>query len=590
MKKTKLPQPIRVHSDIKKEIAEELNITTQTVRMALGYVRNSELSRRIRSVCKEKLVKEAKKILIFFIGTLFGLQSFSQIDGSSLVRLVNVPSENDLSAIINPLMGCIAYAEQENRVYHYDGTNWMSIEDNDNQNLALIGTILHIQGGNSVNLSIIQDGTGSDDQNLSLQNDYNNNEAIINIEGGNGLVFKTNGNLQLTKNTNTIPHELTFTTTAPPGDGDAWNVDNENTISSIKRTGNVGIGTNDPIGKLDVNQSDLKERIAFTPHTRIIHQSSYIAPHHAINVLEQNAYYWQPHTPSNQSFTIDLGLNSAVTPSSYKMTVGYTGGLASSPANWTLEGSNDNSQWTVLHTSNTPIGIEMSQTYQINTTQSFRYFKLNIISSYSPSVRIGALIIYRKAHDRFLVHESGKVGINTDMPIAELDVNGYVHLSGGNLLLSPGSRIGIGTAAAPVSALHVNGSIFSSGIATIQRFYTEGMGVHGYCGIGTTNPSQALHVMGNILASGTITPDYVFKEYYDKNDVNKDYDFKSLKEIEQFVKKNKHLPGVPSEKDIEEQGGIIVNRATEINLEKIEELYLHLIQMEKRLSLLEKKK
>ena len=52
-----------------------------------------------------------------------------------------------------------------------------------------------------------------------------------------------------------------------------------------------------------------------------------------------------------------------------------------------------------------------------------------------------------------------------------------------------------------------------------------------------------------------------------------------LNEVEQFIKENKHLPGVPSAQDIEEQGGILVNKATEINLEKIEELYIHLFEL-----------
>ena len=77
MKKTKLPQPIRVHSDVKKEIAKELNVTTQTVRMASGYERHSKLSKRIRSLCKEKLIKEAKIIVILFLSISYSLQSFS---------------------------------------------------------------------------------------------------------------------------------------------------------------------------------------------------------------------------------------------------------------------------------------------------------------------------------------------------------------------------------------------------------------------------------------------------------------------------------------------------------------------------------
>ena len=61
----------------------------------------------------------------------------------------------------------------------------------------------------------------------------------------------------------------------------------------------------------------------------------------------------------------------------------------------------------------------------------------------------------------------------------------------------------------------------------------------------------------------------------------------SLQEIEEFTRKNKHLPGVPSADEVKAKGGILVNRATEINLEKIEELFLHTIEQEKKIQNLE---
>ena len=65
--------------------------------------------------------------------------------------------------------------------------------------------------------------------------------------------------------------------------------------------------------------------------------------------------------------------------------------------------------------------------------------------------------------------------------------------------------------------------------------------------------------------------DYVF-------DAN--YDLKSLSDVESYVKENKHLPGVPSAKEIAENG-MSVSQMSNIFLEKIEELTLHMIQLEK---------
>jgi hypothetical protein len=65
--------------------------------------------------------------------------------------------------------------------------------------------------------------------------------------------------------------------------------------------------------------------------------------------------------------------------------------------------------------------------------------------------------------------------------------------------------------------------------------------------------------------------DYVFDE---------DYDLKSLSEVESYVKENKHLPGIPSAADMAENG-MNVSTMSNLLLEKVEELTLHLIRLEK---------
>lgn len=111
--------------------------------------------------------------------------------------------------------------------------------------------------------------------------------------------------------------------------------------------------------------------------------------------------------------------------------------------------------------------------------------------------------------------------------------------------------------------------------------------INGHVGIGTTNPAQKLHVQGNIIASGSITPDYVFEQYFDgESKLKPDYEYKSINDKMAFAKEYKHLPNVSSDKDIEQQVGIIINRAVEQNLEKIEELYLHLYELHQKVNAL----
>lgn len=65
--------------------------------------------------------------------------------------------------------------------------------------------------------------------------------------------------------------------------------------------------------------------------------------------------------------------------------------------------------------------------------------------------------------------------------------------------------------------------------------------------------------------------DYVFDE---------NYELKSLGEVEAYVKANKHLPGIPSASEIKDNG-MNVSEMSNLLLEKIEELTLHLIRVEK---------
>ncbi len=109
--------------------------------------------------------------------------------------------------------------------------------------------------------------------------------------------------------------------------------------------------------------------------------------------------------------------------------------------------------------------------------------------------------------------------------------------------------------------------------------------VSGDVGIGTATPKEKLSVNGKIRAQEikvevTGWPDYVFEENYRP---------KTLAEIAAFIKMNKHLPEVPSAKEVE-QKGIELGEMNKILLKKIEEMTLLLIEQNNRIEQLEKKK
>lgn len=74
-----------------------------------------------------------------------------------------------------------------------------------------------------------------------------------------------------------------------------------------------------------------------------------------------------------------------------------------------------------------------------------------------------------------------------------------------------------------------------------------------------------------VTATPGSVPDYVFA---------KDYKLKSLSEIEEFIKANSHLPNIPNAKEIETNGQDVGDLQLKL-LEKIEELTLHMIELEK---------
>jgi hypothetical protein len=73
--------------------------------------------------------------------------------------------------------------------------------------------------------------------------------------------------------------------------------------------------------------------------------------------------------------------------------------------------------------------------------------------------------------------------------------------------------------------------------------------------------------------------DYVF---------NKDYNLKTLSEVETFIKENGHLPNVPSAAQVKEEGIELGNMA-KIQQEKIEELTLYIIELNKKMEAQEKR-
>lgn len=120
---------------------------------------------------------------------------------------------------------------------------------------------------------------------------------------------------------------------------------------------------------------------------------------------------------------------------------------------------------------------------------------------------------------------------------------------------------------------------------TIQQnlIVNRNIGVNGRLGIGVDFPSTALDVAGTIRSKevkieATGWADFVF---------DKDYTLPSLEEVENHISVNNTLPGIPSQKEVLENGIDLGDMQVKL-LQKIEELTLYIIKQEKRIQEVEK--
>lgn len=129
--------------------------------------------------------------------------------------------------------------------------------------------------------------------------------------------------------------------------------------------------------------------------------------------------------------------------------------------------------------------------------------------------------------------------------------------------------VGIGTSS-PTALLTVNGSML---IGDPTKIVNLRQGHSLYVTHGLISEKITLAAANSINWA-----DYVFDEKYK---------LQTLNEIKKYIKENKHLPGVPSAKEVIE-GGLDIAKIDAKLMEKIEELYLYVIRIQKENACLQK--
>jgi hypothetical protein len=260
----------------------------------------------------------------------------------------------------------------------------------------------------------------------------------------------------------------------------------------------------------------------------------------------------------------------------------------------------------------------------------------------------GKLHLTIQANPRLTITNTGNVGISTTTPIGRMDILGAGATSATNNLVLRAStgdtllrmrddgRMGIGYNGVSygrtmnLGGTGVNfytsneaafgGAIFPTDTSLViwsnsgANNYLVFQPSWGNTGVGTYTPNAKFHVNGAQLIGGNSDrvavgyslsvagkiiaeemrvqlkaawPDYVFAD---------NYKLKSLEEVEQHIKQNKHLPNIPAAAVVEKEGFDLGDMNKRL-LEKVEELTLYLIEMKKenknlseRISQLEQKK
>ena len=384
-----------------------------------------------------------------------------------------------------------------------------------------------------------------------------------------------------------------FESIAPYGSGAQDWVMNGNNIYYTYNSGNVGIGTTGPIYKLHV-ASDADRQAYFVNSSNGALGGIQIGAHATIQTPNYSAGNWRRMFIA-EGAVFDLTNNriQLTNPAYDRAAIEFMNGghisFKSESSNRSTPGYMTQAEWDGIErmriTNTGLVGIGTSSPSQKLDVRGNSYFEsaMSASSSYSAPVytkNTTALGSTLNAYSGNLIAWTG-VGNNTVGVHSYLirTVNGVTNWWNSKIRLS-----------ASVDGGSYAQDHYYNNVAWIDfnmsRQLQIGAGVnnamvtvnYNTVGIATTNPDSAykLNVNGNIKAKELYLTtsgwsDFVFEP---------GYSLRTLHQVQNFITKNGHLPDMPSEKEVIENGVGVIDMQAKL-LQKIEELTLYLIEQGK---------